>query len=181
MNHERYEFAAAALTGSGLNAAHVRPTQRRHDNLKHRADQRGKQQRLREHLLRLLALFPPRGMRDERGCADRKHLRNREDDEGQVAGDAYAGDGFSSEAADPVEVDEEVQGLENHRHQHEAGGLQKMACDAAGGEVLHRQILSERRVSPVRGVVFLNDTSSRCRPKISCSRRTRRCREGAAA
>mgnify|MGYP003694147637 CR=1 FL=1 len=41
---------------------------------------------------------------------------------------------------DPVEVDQEVERLEDHGDQHEAGGLEQMTGDGAFGEVLHEHL-----------------------------------------
>ena len=73
-----------------------------------------------------VAILPAGRVRDERRRADAEHLRHREHDEHQVAGDADGGDGLRAEAADPVQIDQEVQRLEDHRHEHEAGGLEQM-------------------------------------------------------
>ena len=40
--------------------------------------------------------------------------------------DDLSPDGFAAQASYPVEVDEEIERLEDHRDQHEAGGLQYM-------------------------------------------------------
>lgn len=83
-------------------------------------------------------ILAPEGVRDHGGGAHAEHLRQGEDDEGEIAGDGDGGDGRGAEAAHPVQVDEEVEGLRDHRHEHEARGLQQVARDRAGGEVLHR-------------------------------------------
>ena len=45
--------------------------------------------------------------------------------------------GFLPETADPVEIDEEIQRLEHHRHQHEAGGFHQMTGNRACCQVFH--------------------------------------------
>src|SRR5438552_15547629 len=42
-----------------------------------------------------------------------------------------------AEPADPVEVDQEIQRLEDHRHEHEGRGLQQLPGERSGGEVFH--------------------------------------------
>ena len=54
-----------------------------------------------------------------------------------------AGHRLLAEPADPVEVDEEVERLEDHRDQHEAGRLEQMPGDGAGRQILHKAICLE--------------------------------------
>ena len=46
---------------------------------------------------------------------------------------------LGAEPADPVQVNQEIQGLKEHRHEHEARGLQKMPRDRPRREVLHAE------------------------------------------
>ena len=69
----------------------------------------------------------PDGVRHQRRRADAEHLGSGEDQEEQVAADPDGGHGLGAEAADPVEIHQHIQRLEEHRHQHVAGGLQQVA------------------------------------------------------
>ena len=61
--------------------------------------------------------------------ANGKHLCDGEDDERQVSGNADSDDRFFAEPSYEVQIDEEIEGLEHHRDEHEAAGLHKMARD----------------------------------------------------
>jgi hypothetical protein len=76
-------------------------------------------------------------MRNDGGCSDAKHLRHCENDERKVAGDTDSSDCIGAESPNPVQVDEEVQSLKYHRHEHEAHGFQQMARNRAGRQILH--------------------------------------------
>src|SRR4029079_15649875 len=76
-------------------------------------------------------------MRHEGGNADAEHLGDREHDKRPVAGNANPGNRLFPESSDPVQIDEEIEGLKHHRHEHEAGGLQEMARQRAGRQILH--------------------------------------------
>ena len=54
-----------------------------------------------------------------------------------VAADGDRRDRLRAEPPDPIEVDQHVQRLEEHRDQHEAGRLEKVPRQRTGGEVLH--------------------------------------------
>src|SRR5439155_24218281 len=60
-----------------------------------------------------------------------------ERDESEVAGNAHGGDRLRPQSAYPIQVDQEVERLKDHRDQHEAGGLEQMPGDRPGGEVVH--------------------------------------------
>lgn len=91
-------------------------------------------------MLRFRAVFPTSRVRNDRGRADAEHLGKPEDDEREIAGDRDAGNRFRPEPANPVEIDEEVKRLKDHHHEHEARGLEQVARDRAGGEILHHPI-----------------------------------------
>jgi hypothetical protein len=65
-------------------------------------------------------------VRHQRRRADAEHLRRREHDEHQIAAQSDRSDGVGAQSSDPIEVDEYVEGLKHHAHQHEAGGLEQM-------------------------------------------------------
>ena len=129
--------------GVGAQASRVDRTQRHHEDQEHRAGQHREHLRLVEHQQRAVVLLPTGGVGDQRGGADAEHLRHRQHDEHQVAADADRRHRFLAEATHPVEIDQEVEGLEQHGHQHEAGGAQQVPGDRAGGEVLHYRRVSE--------------------------------------
>ena len=83
-------------------------------------DERRQHLRLVEDEDGAVPILLPRRVRHERRRADAQHLRDGEDDEREVAGDADAGHGLLSQPSDPVQIDEEVERLEDHRHQHVA-------------------------------------------------------------
>ena len=56
--------------------------------------------------------------------------------EREVPGDADAGNRFLSEPSNPGQVDQEIERLKHHCHQHVAGRLQQMAREGAGREGL---------------------------------------------
>src|SRR4029450_716866 len=85
----------------------------------------------------------------ERGRADAEHLRDREDDEREVAGDADPRHRLLTQAADPVQIDEEIQRLEHHRDQHEAGRLDEMLRDGALRQILHGSSTLYRLPTPL--------------------------------
>jgi hypothetical protein len=78
-------------------------------------------------------------VRDHGRRADAEHLGEGEDDETEIARNANGGNGFGAESADPVQVDEKVQCLKDHGDEHEARGLQQMAREWPGCEILHGQ------------------------------------------
>ena len=80
-------------------------------------------------------ILPAGGVRDDGRRADAEHLGQGEDDEGQIADDADRRDRLGSEPADPVEVDQEVQGLEKHRHEHEAHSRKQVLRERASRQV----------------------------------------------
>ena len=67
----------------------------------------------------VVAILAADGVRDERGGADAEHLGEGEDGHHGDAGEGDAGDGLFAERGDEVEIDEEVEGLEDHAHAHE--------------------------------------------------------------
>ncbi len=134
-------------------------------------------------------------MRHQRGDADAEHLRDGEHDERQVPGDRHAGDRLLAEPADPVEIDQEVQRLKDHGHQHEAGRFQQMPRDRPGGEVLHGESTVTRKAlwsqacrtlstsrDPASTVHSLESTGPRAAPSAAASKPTHstslRCRSG---
>ncbi len=109
----------------------------------HAADQEAQADDHRQHL-RLIedeqragAIFLSSGMRHKRRDADAQHLRNRQNDECEIPGNADARDRFLPQPPDPVQVDEKIQRLKHHRHEHEARRLEEMARDRSGRQVLH--------------------------------------------
>ena len=104
---------------------------------KRTADDHRQHLRLVEHEQCAIVIFLPRGVRHQRRHTNAKHLRDREHDEGQVAGDADPGDRFLPQPSDPVEIDQEVKRLKHHRDEHEPGRLQQMARERTSGQVLH--------------------------------------------
>ena len=93
--------------------------------------------RLVEDDVGALAVLAPGRVRDQRGRSDAQHLRGGEHEEHQVAADGHGRHRVRPEAADPVEVDEDVERLEDHADEHEARGLQQVRGDRAGREILH--------------------------------------------
>jgi len=79
-------------------------------------------------------------MRHQRGGADGQHLRNRDHDERQVSREADGGDRIRAEPAHPEKIDQYIERLEDHAHEHEARGFQEMVCQGAGREVLHTAV-----------------------------------------
>ena len=84
-----------------------------------------------EDQLRVLPLAPPGSVRHERRRAHGEHLRHGEHDGHQIPRDADRGDRLFAKTPDPVEIGEEIERLENHRHQHEAGGFEQVIRDGA--------------------------------------------------
>ncbi len=76
-------------------------------------------------------------MRHHRRRPDAEHLRDREHEKRQVGADADRRHGVGAQAPDPEQIDQHVQRLEDHAHEHEAGGLDQVAGERSGGEVLH--------------------------------------------
>jgi hypothetical protein len=123
--------------GVGTQGSRVRPPERHAQSEEHHAGDRGQHLGLIEEHHRAVAFLPPHRVGHHRRRADAEHLRHRQDDERQIAGDRHARDGLLAEPADPVQIDEEVQRLKDHRHQHETGGLQQMSGDGSRSQVLH--------------------------------------------
>ncbi len=121
----------------GGHAAGVGEARGQADHEEQGARHHGQHLRLVEEHYGCGRVLPAHGVRDHGGGADAEHLREGEHDEGEVAGDADGGDGGGAKATHPVEVDQEVEGLKQHGHEHEARGFQQVAGDGAGGEVLH--------------------------------------------
>ena len=144
MNQVRYSLGLRAPSSGRRRACVAYATLERASRRRRKITPTSSRQHLRlvEDEQRLLVVLASRRVRHQRRRADAEHLRHREDDERQVAGDADRGDRFLAQAADPVEIDQEVERLEHHRDEHEAGGLEQMAGDRSGGEVLHGVSLS---------------------------------------
>ncbi|MEJ7758583.1 MAG: hypothetical protein WKF55_03200 [Gemmatimonadaceae bacterium] len=85
---------------------------------------------------RLIVFLPAHSVRHHRCRTDAEHPRQREHDERQIAGNAHRRDRIRPESPHPVEIDQEIQRLKRHRHEHEARRFQEMACDRSGGEIL---------------------------------------------
>jgi hypothetical protein len=94
--------------------------------------------RLIEHQLRIVVVLSSDRVRHDGRRADAEHLCQGEHNKRKVAGYSNGGDRVRAESADPIEVDQEIQRLEDHRHEHEARGLQQMPGERSGGEVFHR-------------------------------------------
>ena len=122
----------------GAERARVRVAHGERDDEEQDADDERQHLRLVEHEGRLRLIAPARGVRDERRRADAEHLRGGQHDEHQVAADADGGDRFGAQPADPVEIDEDVERLEDHADQHVAGRFQEMAGERSRREILHR-------------------------------------------
>ena len=80
------------------------------------------------------------GLRDQRHGADAQHLGQRHHQEGGVAGRADAGDGRVAQAADEVQVDQEIQGLEDHAGRDRRGQAHQVAIDRTVAQVTHVQL-----------------------------------------
>ncbi len=96
--------------------------------------------RLVEEEDRVVLILPSRGVRHERGGADAKHLRDRDHDERQVAGQPDRSDRVGAEPAHPEQIDQDVERLEDHADQHEARRFEEVARQRTGGEVLHMAV-----------------------------------------
>ena len=137
MNQSRYASDSLAVSASAPIAAeygerNARPTTRNTTPVDHR-----EHLRLVEQELGLRVILPPDRVRHHRRRPDAEHLRERQHDEAQVPGDADRRDRLRAEAPDPVQVDQEIQRLEDHRDEHEARGLQQVPREWSRGEILH--------------------------------------------
>ena len=93
--------------------------------------------RLIEDGLSIGLIAPPGCLCNQAGRADAQHLRQGQNHHHQIACQANAGNGGSAEAGDKVEVDEKVQGLQQHAHRQERGELKQVARDGALGKIFH--------------------------------------------
>ena len=84
-----------------------------------------------EHQVRAVAILSTDGMGDKRRRADSKHLRDRQHDKHQVSGNRHSGNRLLPKTADPIQINQEVKGLKQHRHKHEARGFQQMPDNRA--------------------------------------------------
>ena len=76
-------------------------------------------------------------LRDQRHGADAQHLRQRHDQKGGIAGRADAGDGRIAQAADEVQVDQEIQRLEDHAGRDRRSQAHQVAIDRTVAQVTH--------------------------------------------
>jgi hypothetical protein len=91
-----------------------------------------------------LCLIATAGGMSHKCCrTDAEHLRGGEDNKGEIAADADRGNGGSTQAPDPVEIDEHVQRLENHADQHVAGRPQEMPGQRSSCQILQSNLVSE--------------------------------------
>ena len=139
--HRRHEPAqvlvrARSRVGVGGERARVSRAQRRCDHEEHGPGQHREHKRLVEDQESMLPVLAAGGMRDQRGRADPEHLRERQDQEHQVPADPDRCHRLLAQATHPVEVHQVVEGLEEHRDQHEAGGLEQVARDRAGRQIV---------------------------------------------
>ena len=122
----------------GAHRAAERKSHQHSDNQKNNSYNDGQHLRLIEHQLRIVVALSSDRVRHGGRRADAEHLGQGKHDEGGVAGYCNGGDRVRAESANPVEVDQEIQRLEDHRHEHEARGLQQMPGERSGGKVFHR-------------------------------------------
>ena len=125
--------------GVGAHRAGVGKSHQHSHNQKSNSCNDGQHLCLIEHQLRILAVLSSHRVRHDGRRADAEHLCQGEHDKGEVAGYCNGGDRVRAEPADPVQVDQEIQRLEDHRHEHEARGLQQMPGERSGGEVFHHR------------------------------------------
>ena len=142
MNHTQVAVGEPRRRRVGGERPDVEAPAGHRDDQEQRRRSRGEPLRLVEDVAGARAVPGAGRVRDQRGRADAQHLRAGQHDERQVAGDADGGDRFLAEAADPVEIDQEVQRLRQHRDQHEAGRAQQVPRQRSGGEVFHRAIVA---------------------------------------
>ena len=75
---------------------------------------------------------------DHGGGGEAQAKADGEDQAEERFGEADSGDGVSAETADPENVDDSEQGLQDHLEDHGNGQEKDGAIEAAGGEVLVR-------------------------------------------
>ena len=93
-------------------------------------------------------------------CSSDLDLRERHDDELQVAGGADPGDGVTAELRDEVQVDQIVQRLEEHAREDGDGHAPDVAGDGALGEVVQvYRVVWKVRESWPRGAGSTSHTS----------------------
>ena len=126
-----------ARLGVSAHRATVRKSHQHSHNQKNNSCNYGQNLRLIEHPLRFFVVLSSDRVRHGGRRADAEHLCKGEHDKGEVPCYSNGCDSVRAEPANPIEVDEEIQRLEDHRHEHEARGLQQMSAERSGGEVFH--------------------------------------------
>src|SRR4029078_9463201 len=89
----------------------VADTEGHHDREEYESDENRKHLRLIEHHARAVVILSSDGVGHQSRRADADHLGRSQYYEGEVAGDSHGRDRVGSKPPDPVEIDEEVEGL----------------------------------------------------------------------
>ena len=87
--------------------------------------------------LGLRLIFSSGRLRDERGCADTEHLRQRQHYHREIAGHTNRGDRFLAEMPHPIKISQQVESLHQHADREEGGHLQQVFGDGTLGEIFH--------------------------------------------
>ena len=123
-----------ALTGRVLMAEQHR------DGEEQQAHRHRQHLRLIEQENRALLILAARRVRHQRRRADAQHLGDRDHHERKIAAEANRADRVGAEASHPEQIDQDVERLEDHADEHEAGRLEEMSGEGTGREVLHKAV-----------------------------------------
>jgi hypothetical protein len=111
----------------------------------------GQREALIEHPRRIRLILASHRMRDERNRAHADDLRQRKNDEHDVAGGADSGNRRIAQPRDEIQIDQEIKRLKQHSRRNGQRHLQDVLTDGVRRKILHGTALITYRAGSLDG------------------------------